>query len=200
MSKRVFRRRDGKDYLETRDAIAAACDAILLRAVPRLRSDVGSQAFALRAGLKGLIWNYSEQTSIPGDKYQSCPFWSEDAYVLWKDKGKSAYGDLTLEHVFPREEAEEELRRATTAEQIRAVLDKLETCTILQKEHGCLTSTKLFKHDPSKPGDWWQRYRFGAASIRIRKGPFYEKADPNAVKVFEKRWAEIDALQSWAAR
>ena len=95
--------------MELRNAIATACEAILLSDA---RKDDGSGAYdrAVKAALKGLIWLYSEQTSIPGDAYFSCPFWSAGALAEFRKHGREIPRNLLhFEHVFPREIAEREL-------------------------------------------------------------------------------------------
>jgi hypothetical protein len=187
-------KRDGKSYLRMRDAIAETCQVLVLRPD---QNDSGPRQFALSKALKGLIWHYSEQTSIPGDCYDSCPFWSKQAVELnVAHGGRAPRNQLHFEHVFPRENIEHALRHAETPEHVRNVLDGMRTCVVTHAEHTALRKV-IFRHtgEIQHADDWWKRYT--AAKITICKGPRYDAADSDAGAVFDRIF-QVMGQMSWS--
>lgn len=183
MARRVQFRRDGNRCLDIKEAIVEACETLLFPPNPKFIAEGELRFIVMREALKGLLWHYSEQTSIPGDKFLCCPFWSVAAYQAYQERNGEK---LTLEHVFPREEARDELCSVTAKSDVRRILDKLECCVILKKQNSNLPQRKDFVvTHTNEPGAWWMRY---ANNIKVCKGPRFEQAEGEPRARFEKRW------------
>jgi hypothetical protein len=65
---------------------------------------------------------------------------------------------LHLEHVVPRKYLVDQLLAAKDDAGVQAVLDTIETCVVLRREHDEIGKALNWLPDPTRPGGWWQRY------------------------------------------
>lgn len=130
--------------LEIHQGVIKACDALLFRSP--LDKGNGAEAMILRKLLNELVWRYSEAHEFPG-KYLGCPWWSADAFEMFKKPGSDWRKEVALEHVTSRKNLIDELMASHSIEEVPAILEKAETCVILRGQH-----SKLLE------GEGWKRY------------------------------------------
>lgn len=138
---------------EVRRAVLKACDALLFHSPLDPRNTV--EKTVLRKLLNELVWRYTEAHEFRG-KYRGCAWWSVEALGLYDTPKSDWRKGVALEHVIGRKELIDALLKASSIDEVSAVLERGETCVLLREQH---------KHLPK--GQGWERY----ANLRIVPGP-----------------------------
>ncbi len=141
------------ERLEIKRGVIKACDALLFRA--RLDQGNDTEAMILRKLLNELVWRYTEAHEFRG-KYRGCAWWSVEALGLFDTPKSDWRKSVALEHVIGRKELIDALLKASSIDEVSAVLERGETCVVLRDQH---------KHLPK--GQGWERYK----NLRIVPGP-----------------------------